>query len=318
MWLLCAEPAPRVTLPHHVPQQQHWLGLVCSTVAPPATSDTMLVSEVWLWWTTLAARVYKVTPLNHLPTPLWQTEKKWELTLGVMFEPPMKSVATTLQVCVITTSKALQGWRGNGSEWPLTVLGHTQPWEGKEMLSGPPVPQSTSQSPNSSHILCSAGALEILPCDFKWSQDDAFKGTAGTAYVWESGVGGNRRKKMQAGKKHWYKGGCSVLQPHFLHLWSPCPSVQDSEKHYHRDRQNEFIFQTRQFNLHCRMFLLLVTSYHYDLFYGLNNMNMILSLEQVIESSWRLAAQKILSYHNNKATFYLTKVFSASIQSVHA
>lgn len=66
------------------------------------------------------------------------------------------------------------------------------------------------------------------------------------------------------------------------------------------------------------MFLLLVTSYHYDLFYGLNNTNMILSLEQVIESSWRLAAQKILSYHNNKATFYLTKVFSASIQRAHA
>lgn len=134
----------------------------------------------------------------------------------------------------------------------------------------------------------------------------------------KSGLGKKRRRKIQPGKRHGYKGGCSVLWPHFQYSWLPCPLVQDWEKHYHSDRQNELIFQTRQFKLHCRMFLLLVTSYHYDLFYGLNNMNMILSLEQVIESSWRLVAHKILSYHNNKATFYLTKVFSASIQRVHA
>lgn len=39
---LCAEPAGRVTLPHHVPQQQHCLGLVCSMAAPSARSDACL------------------------------------------------------------------------------------------------------------------------------------------------------------------------------------------------------------------------------------------------------------------------------------
>lgn len=43
---LCAEPARGVTLPHHVPQQQHCLGLGCSMAAPPARSNTMLVSAV--------------------------------------------------------------------------------------------------------------------------------------------------------------------------------------------------------------------------------------------------------------------------------
>lgn len=39
-------PQAFVPLPHHVPQQQHCLRLVCSMAAPSARSDAILVSEV--------------------------------------------------------------------------------------------------------------------------------------------------------------------------------------------------------------------------------------------------------------------------------
>lgn len=130
---LCAIATPRASA-------QHCLGLVCS-MAEPARSDTMLLSEVWpVVDTSCCLLVYKVTPLNHLSTPLGQTNIAKASTplqtLGAMFELLMNLVATTLQACVTTSGRALQGRRGIGSEWPLTVLGHTQSERGKKRCQG--------------------------------------------------------------------------------------------------------------------------------------------------------------------------------------
>jgi len=77
---------------------------------------------------------------------------------------------------------------------------------------------------------------------FKWSQDDdAFKGTAGSrGWGWggKSGVGGERRKKMQPGERCLTARGmlCCLWPPDFLRSWLPCSLLQDSKKHYHGDR----------------------------------------------------------------------------------
>lgn len=98
-----------------------------------------------------------------------------------------------------------------------------------------------------------------LLCDFKWSQDDAFKGTSGRGSGEKSGLGGQRRKKMQPGKRHLAAWGvlCCLWPSDFLCSWLPCPLLQDPKQHYHREGQNELIFPIRQFKLHCRPFFVI-------------------------------------------------------------
>lgn len=74
----------------------------------------------------------------------------------------------------------------------------------------------------------------VTSSDHKMMPSKALQG----ACVWEkSGAGGERRKKMQAGKRHLAARGMLCLWlPDFLCLWSPCPLPKDSKQHYYRDR----------------------------------------------------------------------------------
>lgn len=263
--------APRAfVLSQH--EESHW-----HTMCLSSSSTAWGCSAVWLhhqpaltrclsqscglWWTTLVARVYKVTPLNHPPLPMAHKQSKSEhlpsQTLGVMFELPMQLAAPTLSVCVTTNSRAWQHCPGSNP----AMRGERKAVRATDALKH----LSRAQTP---HTACAQQEhSREWPCDLKWSRGDAFKGTAGSARVLEIWAGTTGGRKCSQGRDTGTKGD-ALLYDHISCAHDhPCPLLQDSKQHYPRKRQNELVFQTRQFKLHCRMFLLFVTSYRCDLWF---------------------------------------------------
>lgn len=108
------------------------------------------------WWAALAARVHKVTPLNHLPTPLWQTNAEKASARLHRHLGPCVSYQWR-QICVSTNNRGTGEWQQVASHCPgsRTVMRGE-----RNAVSTADALKHMGQSPNSSHTLCSARALE--------------------------------------------------------------------------------------------------------------------------------------------------------------